>query len=74
MFNCLMVVPSSEVQLCPVEIDTVICQLRTMHSKYAQKKFFSVKTTCEEMSKFGDYLLQNFNDIKICSCNDTLGK
>jgi hypothetical protein len=39
-----------------------------------KRELFCVKTACEEVSKFGNELLQNFNDIKICSCNDTLDK
>ena len=42
--------------------------------KYVKRELFCVKTACEEVSKFGNELLQNFNDIKICSCNDTLDK
>jgi len=44
------------------------------NSKYVKRELFCVKTACEEVSKFGNELLQNFNDIKICSCNDTLDK
>ena len=44
------------------------------NSKYVKRELFCVKTACEGVSKFGNELLQNFNDIKICSCNDTLDK
>ncbi len=81
MFTSLKAMPCSRVQTCPVRLTLRCVNLKNRNSKVTKREFknvkkelFCVKTACEEVSKFGNELLQNFNDIKICSCNDTLDK